>query len=183
MVGLRAKVLGQMGWTTSPYQRACALSCPSLAIFGPGSYGAPAFILLLVARFCFPLSRGLCFAPSPRCAGPRVMRPCLTPVGGHTLANAYVQSPRARRTGFYHRVGAPTTPTGQGSDPSLCPGPTPQGVSYVQASGLGSYIRNIIPDGWAALIWSTPNLSGRCWPLLLKVLQLRTQTYEDGVSL
>src|SRR5215218_1457769 len=37
MVGLRAKVLGQMGWTTSPYQRACALSCPSLAIYGPGS--------------------------------------------------------------------------------------------------------------------------------------------------
>src|SRR5215216_7105907 len=106
MVGSRAKVLGQMGWTTSPYQRACALSCPSLAIFGPGSYGAPAFILLLVARFCFPLSRGLCFAPSPRCAGPRVMRPCLPPVGGHTLANAYVQSPRARRTGLSPRVGA-----------------------------------------------------------------------------
>jgi dodecin len=36
MVGLRAKVLGQMGWTTSPYQRACALSCPSLAIYRPG---------------------------------------------------------------------------------------------------------------------------------------------------
>src|SRR5215203_6964880 len=39
MVGLRAKVLGQMGWTTSPYQRACALSCPSPAIYGPGSLG------------------------------------------------------------------------------------------------------------------------------------------------
>jgi hypothetical protein len=36
MVWVRAKVLGQMGWTTSPYQRACALSCPSLAIYGPG---------------------------------------------------------------------------------------------------------------------------------------------------
>src|SRR5215217_6804761 len=32
-----------MGWTTSPYLRAGALSCPSLAIYGPGSYGAPAF--------------------------------------------------------------------------------------------------------------------------------------------
>jgi hypothetical protein len=40
MVGLRAKVLGQMGWTTSPYQRACALSCPSLAIYGPGLSGS-----------------------------------------------------------------------------------------------------------------------------------------------
>jgi hypothetical protein len=41
-VGLRAKVLGRMGWTTSPHPRAGALSCPSLAIYGPGSYGAPA---------------------------------------------------------------------------------------------------------------------------------------------
>ena len=41
MVGLRAKVLGRMGWTTSPYLRAGALSCPSLAIYGPGLYGAP----------------------------------------------------------------------------------------------------------------------------------------------
>src|SRR5829696_2786262 len=43
IVWLRAKVLGQMGWTTSPYLRAGALSCPSLAIDRPGSYGAPAF--------------------------------------------------------------------------------------------------------------------------------------------
>ena len=28
-----------MGWTTSPYLRAGALSCPSLAIYGPGLYG------------------------------------------------------------------------------------------------------------------------------------------------
>jgi hypothetical protein len=32
-----------------------------------------------------------------------------------------------------------------GSGPSLCPGPMLQGVSYVQISGLGAYIRNIIP--------------------------------------
>ncbi len=43
MVWVRAKVLGQMGWTTSPYLRAGALSCPSLAIYGLGSCGAPAF--------------------------------------------------------------------------------------------------------------------------------------------
>ena len=41
MVWVRAKVLGRMGWTTSPYLRAGALSCPSLAIYGPGLYGAP----------------------------------------------------------------------------------------------------------------------------------------------
>src|SRR5215203_3210013 len=59
MVGLRAKVLGQMGWTTSPYLRAGALSCPSLAIYGPGSYGAPAFILSSAALWETPLGRGL----------------------------------------------------------------------------------------------------------------------------
>jgi hypothetical protein len=31
--------------------------------------------------------------------------------------------------------------------PSLCPAPMPQGVSYVQVSGLGLYIRNLMPIG------------------------------------
>src|SRR5688500_8929990 len=35
MVGLRAKVLGRLG--RRPHPRACALSCPSLAVGGPGS--------------------------------------------------------------------------------------------------------------------------------------------------
>ena len=54
MVGVRAKVLGQMGWTTSPYQRAGALSCPSLAIYGPGPTG----------------SRPLSCSPPSRCPKP-----------------------------------------------------------------------------------------------------------------
>src|ERR687897_3379147 len=33
---------------------------------------------------------------------------------------------RARRTGFYHGVGAPTAPPLRGSGPSLCPSPMPQ---------------------------------------------------------
>ena len=36
MVGLRAMVLGRLGRKPSPHPRACALSCPSLAISGPG---------------------------------------------------------------------------------------------------------------------------------------------------
>jgi hypothetical protein len=36
MLSLRAMVLGRMGWTTSPHPRACALSCPSPATYGPG---------------------------------------------------------------------------------------------------------------------------------------------------
>src|SRR5215218_6012091 len=42
---------------------------------------------------------------------------------------------------------------GQGSGPSLCPGPMPQGVSYVQVSRLVEYIRNIMP------IRASPGLS------------------------
>jgi hypothetical protein len=38
-VGLRAKVLGRLGRKPSPHPRACALSCPSSAIYGPGSLG------------------------------------------------------------------------------------------------------------------------------------------------
>jgi hypothetical protein len=54
MVGLRVKVLGRMGWTTSPHPRAGALSCPSPAILragllrGPGLYTALWVALLLV---------------------------------------------------------------------------------------------------------------------------------------
>jgi hypothetical protein len=38
MVGLRAKVLGRLGTEVSPHPGACALSCPSRAVYGPGSY-------------------------------------------------------------------------------------------------------------------------------------------------
>src|SRR5215211_7793075 len=54
----------------------------------------------------------------------------------HTLYRTH----RARRTGFYHGVGAFSV---LGSGPSLRPGPRPQGVSYVHHANL--YIRNIIP--------------------------------------
>src|SRR5215216_1273973 len=43
MVGVRAKVLGQMGWTTSPYLRASALSCPSLVVYRTGAFGLRPF--------------------------------------------------------------------------------------------------------------------------------------------
>src|SRR5829696_7007082 len=50
----------------------------------------------------------------------------------HTLYRTH----RARRTGFYHGVGAFSV---LGSGPSLRPGPRPQGVSYVHHANL--YIR------------------------------------------
>src|SRR5215208_4838166 len=39
MVWLQAMVLGRLGRKPSPHPRACALSCPLLAIYGPGSLG------------------------------------------------------------------------------------------------------------------------------------------------
>src|SRR5215212_3317517 len=39
MVGVQAMVLGRVGRKPSPHPRACALSCPSPTICGPGSVG------------------------------------------------------------------------------------------------------------------------------------------------
>jgi hypothetical protein len=110
----------------------------------PGLYGAPAFIVLLAALLLSSRSwrdRSLCALEALRgTSGGETMT---TPGGaGTTLWTACLKLTRARPTGFYHGVGAPWL---QGSGPSLCPTPKPQGVSYVQVSGLESYIRNIIP--------------------------------------
>jgi hypothetical protein len=60
MVGLRAKVLG-WGCTCVPHQRECALSCSSLAIYGPGRSNA----LTSALRFAPPQppKTALGFAP------------------------------------------------------------------------------------------------------------------------
>ena len=39
--------------------------------------------------------------------------------GAHNASDSTLLHPRARRTGFYHRVGAPTTPTVRGPGPSF----------------------------------------------------------------
>jgi len=39
MVGLQAMVLGRLGRKSSSHPRACALSCPSHAVYGPGALG------------------------------------------------------------------------------------------------------------------------------------------------
>jgi hypothetical protein len=63
MVWVRAKVLGQMGWTTSPYLRAGALSCPSLAIYGPGSSGGSGLYTVHGRAFLTSLGRPSLCAP------------------------------------------------------------------------------------------------------------------------
>ena len=59
-----------------------------VGIFGPGLLGAPA---LPFARLCVARDLGGCEHDYPRW-------------GGHTTP--FVTIPRARRTGFFHRVGA-----------------------------------------------------------------------------
>src|SRR5215204_6150309 len=69
--GLRAMVLGRLGWKPSPHPRAHALSCPPPAIYGPGlwdtspgprcatgpgSYGAPALSFSSEPRLSRPCS-------------------------------------------------------------------------------------------------------------------------------
>src|SRR5687767_9985585 len=84
MVGLEAMVLGRLGRKPSPHPRACALSCPSSAIYGPGSLGH--------------LTRP--FALHPLCvARDRLWCDHDFPGGARTLWKP--PSPRARRTGFY----------------------------------------------------------------------------------
>jgi hypothetical protein len=70
------------------------------------------------------------------------VRTYLPLVGCAHHAECTCNSPITRPTGFYQRVGAPRS---QGSGPSFCPSPMPQGVPYVQISGLGACIRNLIP--------------------------------------
>jgi len=99
--------------------------------------GVPDFIMLVSLAALFPpLAR-------PSHCAPEALR-CVvdgetmtTPGGAGTSCQSHLQHPRARPSGLSHRVGAPT------SGPSLCPGPMPQGVSYVQISVV--YIRNIMP--------------------------------------
>jgi hypothetical protein len=76
------------------------------------------------------LARSMLFAPSARCAGPSSVRPCLPSVGrAQHHAPVCSKATRARRTGFYHGVGAPTV---QGSGPSLCPGSMPPDFPRIQ---------------------------------------------------
>ena len=109
----------QSGMASTPPAASCVRES-----FGPGSYGAPAFILSLAALCGHPsLARlSLCVLSSACCTGPWVVRPSLHRSGGHTFPKG-LQLPLCsvhrllRCTGFYHRVGAPTTPTVRDSDP------------------------------------------------------------------
>jgi hypothetical protein len=65
-----------------------------------------------------------------------------TPGGAGTrLRIEFLKLTRARRTGFYHRVGAPRL---QGSGPSFCPGPTPSGQPALPFAEWGS-VRLALP--------------------------------------
>ena len=67
---------------------------------------------------------------------------------------------RARRTGFSHRGRSSHNSNCTGLRPFALPGPMLQGVSYVQVSGLVSYIRNIMPDDMGIPLLGYRALSG-----------------------
>jgi hypothetical protein len=90
-------------------------------MIGPGLLGAPAFILSLAALFWNPsLARPSLCAPSAL-RGTSGGETMTTPGGAGTLCKPTDNFLRARRIGFYHGVGAPT------SGPSICPSPMLQG--------------------------------------------------------
>src|SRR5215203_2756409 len=69
--------------------------------------------LLLLGNAAFAL-RPLCVAHERRWCGHDYPR-----WGAHNASDSTLLHPRARRTGFYHRVGAPTTPPVRGPGPSF----------------------------------------------------------------
>jgi hypothetical protein len=109
MVGLQAMVLGRLGRTeNSPSKSVCSIL--PIAICGPGSYGAPAFILSFAALFGFPPSArpSLC-APSAL-HGTSDGATMFAPGGaGTTPRTVFDNSFVLGATGFYHRVGATTS--------------------------------------------------------------------------
>src|ERR671921_77907 len=58
MVGLRAKVLGRLGRTTSPHPKACALSCPSLVVYRAGALRGPGLFARVVEDVPFDTCYG-----------------------------------------------------------------------------------------------------------------------------
>jgi hypothetical protein len=80
-----------------------------VGIIGPGLLGAPAFILSLAALFWNPsLAQPSLCAPSAL-RGTSGGETMTTPGGAGTLCKPTDNFLRARRIGFYHGVGAPTS--------------------------------------------------------------------------
>src|SRR5215203_592662 len=93
MVGVRAKVLGRMGWTTSPYLRASALSCPSLVVYRTGALGSRPYHW---PRCCLTLPR----ARPSLSAGPMPLEHVITV----PLLSAITHQPRRKAAVFLVRA-------------------------------------------------------------------------------
>jgi hypothetical protein len=101
--------------------------------------------------------------PPSRLARPSLcsLEPLRTSIGGTTMTTLGEAgtSPysynflRARRTGFYHRVGAPTTPPVRGLDSSLCPTPNTRESSHLAYKDMSGGVRALVrPDTTIRLI-------------------------------
>jgi hypothetical protein len=77
----------------------------------------------------------------------------MTTLGGAGTSPYGYSFLRARRTGFYHRVGAPTTPPVRGSDSSLCPTPNTRESSHLAYKDMPGGVRALVrPDTTIRLI-------------------------------
>src|SRR5215207_10941148 len=106
---------------------------------GPVFYGALTFIMVvLLAALYWAIihQRGLRFAPPLPCARASVVRTLLPPVGRAHLREHCDNSPRARLTGFYHGVGAPTgPPLGASTLRFAPPQPPKHALGFTSCSG------------------------------------------------
>src|SRR5918995_4499736 len=121
MVGLQAMVLGRMGGSPPLIQERVLYPAHrhlrAGALRGPALYNA-----CIVGRVVLPAlvtQRGLRFAPPSALRGTSGGATMTTPGGAGTTTRCSYDFLRARRTGFYHRVGVPPQPHRVGLRP-LC---------------------------------------------------------------
>jgi hypothetical protein len=131
--GVAGEGLRSVGVKPRPHPRASALSCPSSAICGPGKspVGQPRPVAARPSLCALEAWRWVVGGES-----------MTTPGGTRTPCQSVPATPPCSAHRLLSWAGAFGL---LGSGPSLCPGPMLQGVSYVQVSGDGVYIRNIIP--------------------------------------
>jgi hypothetical protein len=135
MVGSRAKVL-EVGWggRRAPQPRACALSCPSPAVYGPGHpAGRPS---LRASRKNAPFGgcvrRRRCVRWASRPGGPRALGVRAPPHTGRAAAD---NNTRRGHCFSFALASLCRCYMGSSSDDALCPGPThqdlPGGAPYL----------------------------------------------------
>jgi hypothetical protein len=154
MVGLRAKVLGRIGWTTSPYLRAGALSCPSLAVYRAGVLRGSGRYTALWPRLCDLSGAALRIRARNRSLARRVY----TSEAPEWVSNSLWPLPRL----LSGRAGAPILRRGLRFAPSRPPKPRRiTRLEIVDRSTIVHAQEAAIPSRWWPHLCGVPGQSGR----------------------